>query len=169
MNNFVIAQIFGILGIIAGILSMQFKNRKQILIALFLLNTFCSLNFVFLSNMTSAYICFFANIEMIINYCFEIRKRDVPRWIIGIYIVINIILGMITFKNIVDIMPIVCAILYCGTILSKNESNIRKLMFFNQTLWLIFDFVVGAYASCINAFLTIVSVVIAMFRYDFNK
>ncbi len=169
MNNFVVAQIFGVLGIIAGIMSMQFKNRKQILIALFLLNLFCALNFVFLNNLTSACICFFANIEMIINYCFEVRKKDVPKWIIGIYIIINIILGMLTFKNIIDIFPIICAILYCGTILTKNESNIRKLMFSNQALWLIFDFIVGAYASVVNAILTIISVVIAMVRYDFKK
>lgn len=28
MNNFVIAQVFGILGIIASVLSMQFKKKK---------------------------------------------------------------------------------------------------------------------------------------------
>ena len=40
MDNFVIAQVFGVLGIIASVVSMQLKDRKHILIALFLLNLF---------------------------------------------------------------------------------------------------------------------------------
>ena len=67
INNFVVAQIFGILGIIASVLSMQFKKRKHILIVLLLLNLFSALNFVFLGSLSSAYVCFFAIIEMIIN------------------------------------------------------------------------------------------------------
>ena len=169
INNFVIAQVFGTLGIIASVLSMQFKKRKHILIALFMLNLFCALNFLFLGNMTSAYICFFAEIEMLVNYAFEKNNKNVPKLVIGIYILINILLGMITFKNALDVMPIICAILYCGTILTKKETNIRKLMFGNQVLWLIFDFIVKAYASCINAFLTVCSILIAMYRYDYKK
>lgn len=169
MNNFVIAQVFGFLGIIASVLSMQFKNRKHILIALFLLNLFCSLNFLFLNNLTSACICFFACIEMLINYSFEKKNKEVPKIVIGIYIIINIILGMFTFKGILDVLPIICAILYCGTILTKKEFNIRRLMLCNQILWLIFDFIIGAYAACINAGLTIGSILIAMYRYDYKK
>ena len=169
MSSFVIAQIFGVLGIISGILSMQFKKRKHILIALFLLNLFCGLNFLFLNNLTSTYICFFADIEMLVNYSFEVRKREVPKFVVGIYIIVNVFLGMLVFKGIIDFIPIICAILYCATVLTKKESNIRKLMFCNQSLWLIFDFIIGAYASCINALLTLISIVIGMIRYDYKK
>ena len=169
MNNFVIAQIFGVLGIIASVLSMQFKNRKHILITLFLLNLFSALNFLFLGNLTSSYVCFFAEIEMLVNYGFETRNKDVPKWVIGIYVIINIILGMLTYKSALDILPIVCALLYCGTILTKKEANIRKLMLGNQSVWLIFDLIVKAYTFSISNILTIVSTLIAMYRYDYSK
>ena len=169
MNNFVIAQIFGILGIISSVLSMQLKERKHILIVLFLLNLFSALNFVFLGNMTSAYICFFAEIEMIINTIFELKNKSVPKFIVGLYIIINIALGMITYKSIIDILPIACALIYCGTILTKKETNIRKLMLANQSTWLVFDIIVKAYAFSISNILTIVSTLIAMYRYDYKK
>ena len=59
---------------------------------------FSSLNFLLLGNFFSTYVCFFVEVEMPINYGFEIKETDVPKWVIGIYIIINIILGMI-IKN----------------------------------------------------------------------
>lgn len=169
MNNFIIAQIFGILGIIASVMSMQFKSRKHILVALFLLNLFSALNFLFLGSLSSSYVCFFAIIEMLINYRFEIKNRDVPKLVIGIYIVINIILGMISYKSIIDLLPIACAIIYCCTVLTKKESNIRKLMLANQGIWLVFDLIVKAYTFSISNILTIISTLISMYRYDYKK
>lgn len=169
INNFVVAQIFGILGIIASVLSMQFKKRKHILIVLLLLNLFSALNFVFLGSLSSAYVCFFAIIEMIINYIFEKNNKDVSKSVICIYIIINIILGMISYKTLIDILPIACALLYCGTILTKKETNIRKLMLVNQSTWLVFDIVVKAYTFSISNILTIISTLIAMKRYDYKK
>ncbi len=169
INNFVVAQIFGILGIIASVLSMQFKKRKHILIVLLLLNLFSALNFVFLGSLSSAYVCFFAIIEMIINYIFEKNNKDVSKSVICIYIIINIILGMISYKTLIDILPIACALLYCGTILTKKETNIRKLMLANQSTWLVFDIVVKAYTFSISNILTIISTLIAMKRYDYKK
>lgn len=169
MDNFVIAQVFGVLGIIASVVSMQLKDRKHILIALFLLNLFSALNFLFLGSFSSTYVCFFAEVEMLINYGFEVKKKDVPKWVIGIYIVINIILGMITYGGLLDLLPILCAIIYCGTILTKKEANIRKLMLANQSIWLVFDLIVKAYTFSISNVLTIISTLIAMIRYDYKK
>ena len=66
--NFIIAQIFGILGIIASVCSMQFKRRNKIFCALLLLNIFSALNFIFLGTFTSAYVCLFAVLYDINGY-----------------------------------------------------------------------------------------------------
>lgn len=72
--GFIIAQIFGVLGIVTNVSSMQFKKRSQILIALLSLNLFSALNFIFLNSWSSAYISLFAIVEMLINYLFERKK-----------------------------------------------------------------------------------------------
>ena len=144
---------------------MQFKRRKQILIALLALNLFSALNFIFLNSFSSAYISLFAILEMLINYAFEKRKQEVPKLLVAAYFVINIILGTLTFSGPLDVLPIVCAILFCITILLKNEQNIRYTMLANQVLWLLFDVAVGAYMFAISNVLTIVSTSIAIFRY----
>lgn len=78
----------------------------------------------------------------------------------------NIILGALTFTGLIDILPIVCAIIFCITILAKKEQNIRKLMIVNQILWLIFDIIVGAYFFVISNVLTIISTGIAIYRFN---
>ena len=170
MSNFVIAQIFGVIGIICSILSMQMKKRKHILILLLMLNLASALNFLFLKGYTSSIICFVAVLEMLINYFFfEKKKKDVPLYLIFIYIIINIILGIIPYTNIIDILPIICATLYCVTIACKKESNIRKLMFLNQVFWLTVDLKYKAYMFAISNILTLISIIISMYRYDYKK
>jgi len=164
--NFIIAQIFGALSMASSIISMQFKKRKNILIALLCLNLFAALNMVFLNSLSAAYITFFAILEMIINYLFERKGKDVPKSVVAIYIICNIIIGAFTFTGPLDIIPILAAIIFCFTILTKNEQNIRKLMFTNQCLWLVFDICVGAYALVCSNILTLISTAIAYYRYS---
>ena len=168
-TNFIIAQIFGVLGVIASVCSMQFKKRKQIFIALLLLNLFSALNFVFLGTFSSAYVCFFAVAEMLINHLFERKNKPVPKWVVGIYIIVNILLGVLAFTGPLDIIPIACALIFCATLLTKNEQNIRKLMLLNQTLWLVYDLTVGAYFFAVSNVLTIISTAIALYRFSKKK
>ena len=165
-TNFIIAQIFGILSMASSIISMQFKKRKSILVALLCLNLFAALNMIFLNSLSAAYITFFAILEMIINYFFERNKKDVPKPLVAIYIICNIIIGSLTFTGLLDIVPIAAAIIFCFTILTKSEQNIRKLMFINQCLWLVFDVAVGAYTLVCSNILTLVSTAIAYTRYS---
>ena len=160
-----LAQIFGILGICFSVISMQAKKRKYIFIWLLLLNLASALNFLFLNNNTSSYICFFAILEMIINYIFEYNKKDVPIFVVIIYVFVNIFLGILSFTTFIDVLPIICSLIFCATIICKNEQNIRKLMLGNQSIWLIFDIIVKAYTFSVSNILTIVSTVIALKRF----
>ena len=48
MYNFLVAQIFGVLGIIFSVLSMQMKAKKNIMIMLLFLNLSSALNFLYI-------------------------------------------------------------------------------------------------------------------------
>lgn len=164
--NFIVAQVFGGLGIAANVSSMQFKKRWQILIALLALNLFSALNFIFLGSWASVYISLFAIVEMIVNYLFERKKKPVPKLLVALYIIVNILLGMMTFAGPLDVLPIVSAILFCIAIILKNEQNIRLTMLMNQISWLVFDAMVGAYMFAVSNVLTIISTSIAICRYN---
>lgn len=169
MNNFVIAQFFGVLGIIFSVTSMQMKTKKNIMILLICLNLSSALNFVFLDSLSGSFVCFFAVIETLINYMFDSKNKKIPIYIIGLYIIINIILGLWGFKRLKDVLPIIGATLYCLSISVKKESTLRKITFVYTTIWLIYDLSSKAYMFSICSMLTLVSIIIAIYRFDLKK
>lgn len=166
---FIIAQFFGILVIIANVLSMQMKNKKQIILMFILANLFSAINFILLQSYSGAVICFFAIIQTFINKIFEKKQQQVPKIIIVIYIVISIILGLITFNNIIDILPIICSILYTITIIQDYEKNIRRISLVNIILWIIYDIACQAYTAAISDSLMTISTIIGIYRFDYKE
>jgi hypothetical protein len=163
-TNYIVAQVFGVLSMVSSICSMQFKKRRAILVALFCLSMFAALNMIFLNSWSATYITFFGILEMLINHLFERKKKEVPKFVVGIYIICNIVLGVLTFEKVLDVIPILAATVFCFTLLAKKEQSMRKLMIINQSLWLVFDLSVGAYALACSNILTIVSTAIAFHR-----
>lgn len=166
---FIAAQIFGILVIIANVLSMQMKKKKQIIFMFVLANLFSAINFVLLESYSGAIICFFAIVQTYINKIFENREKRIPNIVIEIYIIISIILGAITFKNIIDILPIMCSILYTITIVQNKEKNIRKITLINIIIWLIYDITCKAYTTAISDTIMIISALIGIYKFDYKK
>lgn len=165
MSNFYIAQVFGVLGIIFSVLSMQMKTKKNIMLMFLGLNTASALNFFFLESYSGCYVCLFGILETVINFIFDKKNKKVPLYVIGLYIVVNIILGLSTYNSLLDIIPIACAILYCFSVSAKKEQNVRNLMFGNQALWLVYDIKVKAYMFSCSNILTLVSYIIASYKY----
>lgn len=164
--NFVLAQIFGVLSMASSVCSMQFKKRRAILSALLCLNLFAALNMIFLKSWAAANISVFAIIEMLINFRFEQKKKEVPALLVGVYAGVIVLLGFISYEKTLDLFAILAALVFCFTVLMKKEQNIRRMMFLNQLLWLVFDIGVGAYALVASNVLTLVSTAIAYYRYS---
>lgn len=166
---FIAAQFFGILVIIANVIAMQMKNKKQIIFMFILANLFSAINFILLQSYSGAIICFFAIIQTFINKIFENKKQQVPKLVILIYIVISIILGAITFNSFIDVLPIICSILYTITIIQDKEKNIRRISLVNIVLWIIYDIVCQAYTAAISDSLMTISTLVGMYRLDYKK
>lgn len=169
MNIFVLAQFFGILVIISNVLAMQMKRKKNILMFFIFANLFSAINFILLKSYSGTLICIFSIAQTIINYLYDKKEKEVPKILIGVYIVISIVCGIFTYNQIFDLLPIICSILYTVTILQQKESNIRKITLINITLWIIYDLLCKAYTAGISDFITSVSTVIAIYRYDYKS
>lgn len=169
MNNFFIAQIFGTFGIIFSVLSMQMKDKKNIMIMFIGLNISCALNFFFLGSITGCFINTFGAIETFINYKFDSKNKSIPIYIISIYVIVNLILGFISYKNIIDLLPIINSLIFVTSVCAQKESIIRKIMFVNQSIWLIFDILTKSYTLTICSVLTLISIIISIIRYDIKK
>lgn len=134
-----------------------------------LANLFSAINFILLQSYSGAIICSFAIIQTFINKFFEKKEANVPKAVILLYIIISIILGAITFNNVIDILPIICSILYTITIIQDKEKNIRIISLVNILLLIIYDIVSQAYTAAIFDSLMTISTLVGMYRLDYKK
>ncbi len=130
---------------------------------------FSAVNFILLAGYSGAIICIFAIIQTVINNFFERKEEKVPKYVVGIYIIISIICGLITYKKLIDILSVICSILYTMSILQSKEKNIRKLSLINILLWIVYDIISKAYTAAISDISMTISTLIGMYRYDYRK
>ena len=166
MNLFIIAQFLGILVIILNVIAMQLKEKKNIIFIFFLINVFATINYYLLESNSGAIICFFAIIQLFVNNLFEKKGKSIPKIIITVYIIISIFLGSLTFNGIIDIIPIICSILFTLSIIQSKEKNIRLITLFNVLFWVFYGIYSRAYTAALSDLITTISTLIGIYRLD---
>ncbi len=74
--------------------------------------------------------------------------------------------GLLTYENVFSLLPIIGVLLHTGAFWMDDEKKIRIVSFLGSPFWLVYNYVSGAYGSCIGDILSIVSLVISMVRFD---
>ena len=167
--GFIVAQILGVLATVANVASMQLEKRSQILISFILAGIFFCGNYLLLGGYTGLVVCFIATLQTVTSYIFEIKQKEIPKWLISIFFILSIIGGLLTYQNILDILPILGGVTYTWAIIQKKESYIRWITLSNCTLWLIYDIFIKAYSTCISDVILIASTLIGIIRFNIMK
>lgn len=165
---FIVAQVFGMIGTIGNIVSMQMNKKKNILIAFIIAGISFTINFAMLGAYSGAIICAIATVQTTINYIFGIKEKEFPKWLGIIYLIISAICGFISYKSIIDILPVLGGVTYALSIIQTKEKNIRRVTMINTLCWFIYDFSVGAYTAFISDIIFTMSTIIGIIRYDIN-
>lgn len=92
-------------------------------------------------------------------------KKHTKWFVIGVNFLITA-MGLMLYKNIYSLLPIIGVLLHTSAFWLDDEKRIRQVSFLGSPFWLVYNFVSGAYGSCIGDLLSMVSIGIAMFRYD---
>ncbi len=92
-------------------------------------------------------------------------KKHLRLTVICVNILI-VIMGLFLYENIFSILPIIGVLFHTGAFWMDNEKRIRQVSFLGSPFWLIYNFVSGAYGSCIGDILSMISLGISMIRYD---
>jgi hypothetical protein len=96
-----------------------------------------------------------------------IKKYLVPIFILSNLAVIGI--GLLLYKNIFSLLPILGVLFETGALWLNNEKHIRIVSFFGAPCWLVYNVSTIAYGSAVGNLLTMISIIIAFIRYDIKK
>ena len=98
----------------------------------------------------------------------ELVKKNKRVIFIGINAII-IIAGALLYKNIFSLFPLVGILFQTDALWLKKEKYIRIVSMLGCPFWFTYNFVSGAYGSCIGDVLSFAALGVSLLRYDILK
>ena len=165
-----VAFIVGITAVVIYLLGYQQKTRKRIIILNATSRALYILQYLLLGAFEGAVLDIAGIISSVLA-----QKKDKPFvkkhlkiYIIGVNLLI-VVMGLLTYKNVFSLLPIGGVLLHTSAFWITDEKRIRQVSLLGCPFWLVYNLISRAYGSVIGDALSILSLVIAIFRYDIKK
>ena len=162
-------QVVGFFAVATFLLSYQLKKRENIIAVNVLSRFLYILQYVLLGAFSGAVLDILGAVVSMIAGKKEhkwIRRHQTGVVIAITFSVAAIGLGM-AFANqsILDLFSLAGILLHTSAFWMTNEKKIRAVSLLGSPFWIVYNFFSRAYGSAIGDILTILSILIAMFRY----
>lgn len=159
--------IIQLIGAIAyGLLCFSYfkKEKKQMLFVQIISYIFFGLHYFLLSGITGAICNFIGFLALLVIYLFEKYHLKNKLYVSFLFVIILIIANVITFQNIYSIFPLIASVIATLSFLIDDENIIRKIGAVSAMCWLIYAIVYKSYISIIFEIVTLIDVIIALFK-----
>ena len=162
-----LAQIIGIVAVVAFLLSYQQKKRKNIIILNAISRVLYIIQYVMLGAFEGAVLDILGTVSSV-----AAQRKDkgfIARHTKLVFIAINLLMiaaGLVLYKNIFSLFPVAGVLLHTMAFWINDEKTIRKVSFCGSPFWLAYNFASCAYGSALGDMLTMISIGVAMYRYD---
>ncbi len=161
----ILGQILGIIVTVGAIVTLQLKNKKQILFVSAAVNILAALNILFLDTFSSGVIInLVAVLQIVMAFIHDKKGTEVSLPEKIIFLVLYVTGGALGFKSPIDILSIVAAVFYMLAMFQKKEQRIRLFLLGNMTSWIIYHAVLGS-TAIFAQIAGIISALIALYRY----
>ena len=157
--QYIIGQILGIGSTVCTIILPFFKKKWQILAANILVNLLISLNFILIGKIGSAaFLCMVAIAQSIVSMVHDTKGTPISLVEKILFLLLYVgfgFFGIVTAPgfvrelnttNLLELMPIVGALMLMFSVFSKDEQTMRKFLLANATIWTIYTAIVGSTA-----------------------
>ena len=174
----IIAQAFGIIGMLMSILSYQQKGKARILTFQLLGSVLFVVNFFLLGAFSGAILNFVAIVRALIFIYEDKVHADHPAWTIGLtavyvlsYISVFTIFGKepTVINLFVEILPVLAMTVTTVAFRYKEDKILRRVAFISSPLWLTYNFIFFSLGGIIGETLNLSSAIIGTLRLDRKK
>ena len=159
--------IIQLIGAIAyGLLCFSYfkKEKKQMLFVQIISYIFFGLHYFLLSGITGAICNFIGFLALLVIYLFEKYHLKNKLYVSFLFVIILILANVMTFQNIYSIFPLIASVIATLSFLIDDENIIRKIGAVSAICWLIYAIVYKSYISIIFEIVTLIDVIIALFK-----
>lgn len=163
-----IIQLIGFLGLAISIIAFQFKKHRGIVLCKATSELVFALQYILLGAWTAAVLDFFSVVRNFLFYRFVKKGRSTLPVIIvfGIFVIMT---GFFTYDGFVSLLPIGSKLLTTISYGIKKEKWLRIITLPSCILWIIYNLYVNSIAGVLTDSMTLISLLIAMYKFDFKK
>lgn len=164
------AQAVGILAVVSFLLSYQQKKRKNIIVWNAASRVLYIVQYIMLGAFEGAALDVLGTISSVAAQNKE--KTLIRKHLKTVVVVINLVIiatGLVLYENVFSLFPIAGVVLHTSAFWISDEKTIRRVSFLGSPFWLVYNLSSFAFGSALGDLLTMVSIGVAMYRYDFKK
>ena len=156
------AQLIGCMAISFWVISIQYKDRKNILLFQAIANLFYSIEYFLLGafsasimNLLSTFRCFI----------FSKTKKKTTKLFNFLFCLIILIIGIFTYNGLLSLIPPIITLFY--TISSSKHNNMwnRLTVLVAAFVWIFYNYKVGAYITILGNIFEIASGILSIVRF----
>ena len=167
MLKMIVAYLFGCIAILSLAFAYQQKKRKKIIINKLIADVCWAIHY----SLLGAYGGVIPNAVGILRELTFI-KRDEKKWanhiaLPIIFILLNLGLGVLTFKNPLNVMPIVASVFVTVSLWLRKPKPTKLITLPVCTTFLIYDALIGSYVGVINEAISIFSIIIDFIKKEY--
>ena len=160
---------FGIMALLTWISSFQFKEKHRILLFQILANIFYAFQYIMLGLFSAG----FMNIVSVFR-CYVFMKdskknKETPFTVLLLFLFAFFILEMIYWKTLLDILPIIAAIIFTISSWQKSTTTIRVSCIFAALIFAVYNSIVGTYVALIGNIFEVTSAIVAIIRFNSKR
>ena len=171
----IIAQCIGILAMLFNIFSYQSKQQKNVIALQLCGGVLFAVNFLLLGATVGGILNILASIRAIVFLFKEKLKADRLSWFVAflasyfaVYVLNFTLLEKepIFFNLVIELLPVIGMTALNVGFRLKSAADVRRCGMVSSPAWLIYNIVVGSWGAILCEALTLVSIVVGIFRHD---
>jgi len=165
----ILTHIIGLIGLIVVIVGTQAKQKKNLVLSQAMTNLCFTVQYFLLGAMAGAVVATIDAIRMFTFYGHDRKKKKPSLWILLMFAVLSIGFGLLMFKNIFSLLPIVAALATTYGGWQKKAKVLRLAMMVSSGILIIHDVYFGAYVGMLAYVLVFGSTLVGLVRRDVLK
>lgn len=164
-----VSYILSFIATVLGLIEPFGKNMKTILAFNFTGNLLVGLSYFLVDERSGAFICFVACVQVIINYIFDMKNKKIPIWLIVCYVLAFLSVNLLTFASWYDVFALAASVLFVISVAQSDAKYYRLLYFLNSAVWILYDFLSGAYGNLFTHIVLFIATLISIVIRDKGK
>ncbi len=168
----ILAYILSISGLIMGVSASLVRGKKMgFTLVLILLSNFLMATSYIVGGggINGAISCYIGFLQAGINFFFQRKNKEIPKWLIGIYALMFITANLLGEISWLSLLSIVACLIFIGGIAQKNGKGYRGWHVINSSLWCTYDILSRSYEPLVSHVILLTFDIVGILIHDLKK